>query len=459
MRDKKRNILILLIITASLVLGLSCKRKVPDTGDDPLKRTITKEFKDGCEEFNYLIDLALETHLVKTPADKEQLYKSMLTIYNNPEISKIEYSEANIKNCAYQKKHAETKDIDEKEVMRESLKVFMLNLDAHSVYCYPKCEVFNHASSKNIINQSALASNELAKASTSSRTKDFWNVDNVKVGYIKIAEFWEKSADEFGKNLSDLKAKDMDGLILDLRKNGGGYEVMGVKVASKLLKKRGSKEQDIIVAHRTRKKGIVDALDRRYDERFKNLQEPPPEKYYIEDTAGDGFYEDPLILVFDNGSASATEILIGAARDHKRAVLLGESKKTFGKGTVQVTWYVAPYTFLGGQTMVTTYEWRTPAGKWFQKDGKECDLASPSKSRRQKETRNGKGIYFEEDYGNFAIDGSNDIMNTGFIPPSNDLESVIEELRKTPVPTGDTIEYAKHLIRDWVKFKKTKSGS
>lgn len=132
------------------------------------------------------------------------------------------------------------------------------------------------------------------------------NVEYSKIdenlGYIKMNSFDENSSKEIRKALEDLKVK---GLILDLRGNPGGLLNECVDIVSEFLK-----EGDIIVST---------------DDKFGNSEVIRANKGIAEDVE--------IVILGDSGSASASEVLIGALRDNNRAVFVGE--KTFGKGLVQ----------------------------------------------------------------------------------------------------------------------------
>ncbi|MGB0405141.1 MAG: S41 family peptidase, partial [Fusobacterium sp.] len=126
-----------------------------------------------------------------------------------------------------------------------------------------------------------------------------------KVGYIKLTQFGADVDLQVSKSLEKLQNQGMQGLIFDLRNNPGGRIDQAIKIGSMFI------EKGIIVSERP-KKG-------------KEIFSEREGKYY-----GDF----PLIILINEGSASASEIVSGAVRDYKRGVLLGE--KSYGKGSVQV---------------------------------------------------------------------------------------------------------------------------
>ncbi len=128
------------------------------------------------------------------------------------------------------------------------------------------------------------------------------------IGFVRVLTFGARTADEMESALQELESKGMKSLLLDLRNNGGGYLSTARSLAGKFLK--GKK----VVCYWQGRKGIV---DRRYER-----SEPD-----------DNQRDLPLVVLVNGLSASASEIVSGAMRDHGRAKLVGE--RTFGKGTVQ----------------------------------------------------------------------------------------------------------------------------
>ena len=126
------------------------------------------------------------------------------------------------------------------------------------------------------------------------------------VGYIKLRRFGLKTAEEFRHSLEELKKQGMQKLILDLRNNGGGYFHIAVKVAGEFFQ------------------------DKRLMVYIEGAHEPRSE--YFSD--GDGVAADePLVLLINENTASASEIVAGAIQDWDRGVILG--RRSYGKGIVQ----------------------------------------------------------------------------------------------------------------------------
>lgn len=162
------------------------------------------------------------------------------------------------------------------------------------------------------------------------------------VGYIDLSTgFSYTTADEIGRSLKDLHAQGMTSLILDLRDNPGGILEQAVKVAEKFLP-----EGAVIVSQRGRFR-----IDNR-----------------IWKSANKNVETMPIVVLVNENSASASEVLAGALQDHDRALIVGE--KTFGKGLVQSVFNL-PYA--SGLTL-TTARYYTPSGRSIQRDYSDGSL-------------------------------------------------------------------------------------
>jgi carboxyl-terminal processing protease len=160
------------------------------------------------------------------------------------------------------------------------------------------------------------------------------------IGYVKLVRFAEESGEEVEASLQDLVAKGAKGIVFDLRWNHGGLLTQAVSVSGKFL------ERGKLIAY-------TQGRDRRNRSEFHSSERPalPP--------------EIPLVVVVNEGTASASEIVAGALQDSDRAVILG--KLTYGKGLVQT---LIP---LDGQSSLklTTAKWYTPAGRCIQREYEE----------------------------------------------------------------------------------------
>lgn len=171
------------------------------------------------------------------------------------------------------------------------------------------------------------------------------NVEEGDVGYIRITTFNEQTFDglkkAFEKLQSEIGAENVKGYIVDLRNNPGGLLDQAIEVSDAML------DRGAIVSTRGR-----DAEEsQRYNARTGDLSQGKP-----------------VIVLINGGSASASEIVAGALRDHRRATLLGT--RSFGKGSVQTIIPLGP----NGAIRLTTARYYTPAGISIQAKGIEPDI-------------------------------------------------------------------------------------
>jgi len=166
-------------------------------------------------------------------------------------------------------------------------------------------------------------------------------------GYLRITQFNETTPKELVARFDELRRGSggpLDGLVLDLRGNPGGVLEAGVEVADAFL------DRGLIVA----------ASGRSRDARF-----------HMDATAGDITAGARIAVLVNGGSASASEIVAGALRDHGRAVLVG--RKTFGKGSVQTILPLAD----GEALKLTTSHYYTPSGASIDGKGIVPDVVLP----------------------------------------------------------------------------------
>lgn len=174
----------------------------------------------------------------------------------------------------------------------------------------------------------------IQRGSVPVRTVDASYMVNDTTGYVRITSFGDHTYPEFLAALAKLHMDDCTSLIIDLRNNLGGYMHPAVLVANEFLP-----------AHR-----LIVYMEGRHS----------PREDYKSD--GRGMYKDiDLIVLVDEASASASEILAGALQDNDRATLIG--RRTFGKGLVQ-----APIEFRDGSMLrLTKARYYTPSGRCVQK--------------------------------------------------------------------------------------------
>jgi carboxyl-terminal processing protease len=167
-------------------------------------------------------------------------------------------------------------------------------------------------------------------------------------GYVRIAQFQERTGEEFAAALEALRKNNggiLRGLVLDLRNNPGGLLNSAVVVAGRFIDAKA--ENGLIVAT----KGRLPSANMNLTTGMNN-KEP---RY-------------PVVVLINGGSASASEIVAGALQDHKRAVILGT--QSFGKGSVQTI-----FPMRGGAGLkLTTARYYTPSGRSIQAKGITPDI-------------------------------------------------------------------------------------
>ena len=165
--------------------------------------------------------------------------------------------------------------------------------------------------------------------------------DQRNIGYIRLKQFNANAAKEMRQAAKSLEEQGAEGYVLDLRGNPGGLLEASIDIARQWL------NEGIIVSTRTRE-GIRD----------------------VRRATGSAITDKPLVVLIDQGSASASEILSGSLQDNSRAELVGQ--KTFGKGLVQAVRGLSD----GSGLTVTIAKYLTPKGTDIHKNGIEPDVTS-----------------------------------------------------------------------------------
>jgi carboxyl-terminal processing protease len=153
-------------------------------------------------------------------------------------------------------------------------------------------------------------------------------------GYIKLNKFSATTTDEFVVAMNNLKTQNIQNLILDLRGNGGGYLKSAIEISDQFLN-----DNKLIV--------------------YTEGTNDPRRNYKA--TSGGIFKEGNLVILVDEGSASASEIVSGAVQDWDRGLIIG--RRTFGKGLVQKPYFLTD----GSMVRLTTAHYFTPSGRNIQK--------------------------------------------------------------------------------------------
>jgi carboxyl-terminal processing protease len=246
------------------------------------------------------------------------------------------------------------------------------------------------------------------------------------VGYIKLDRFAQESTKEFKNALEKLQAEGMKSLILDLRSNSGGYLNTAIELVNEFLK-----ADNLIV----------------YTEGIHS----PRQEWKSTD---EGVYTDGrLVVLIDEGSASASEILSGAVQDHDRGVLIG--RRSFGKGLVQ-----RPFNLPDGAVIrLTTARYHTPTGRCIQRPyegGTEDYFKEMTKRLEHGEYYHADSIHFPDslkyktDKGRIVYGGGG-IMPDIFMPVDTSYNSKLyTNLVRKGVFNKYTVDYAM-ANRDKVK--------
>jgi carboxyl-terminal processing protease len=165
------------------------------------------------------------------------------------------------------------------------------------------------------------------------------------MGYIRITEFMEKTGDDFEQALKELEDKNMKGMILDLRNNPGGLLNMAAEIAEYFVP-----QGKLIVYTEGRHKS---------------------QDIMFFSSAKHSYQGKPLVVLVNQGSASASEIVAGAIQDWKLGIIVGE--KSFGKGSVQTIIPLGD----GSALRITTARYLTPKGQMIHGNGITPDIEAP----------------------------------------------------------------------------------
>jgi carboxyl-terminal processing protease len=221
----------------------------------------------------------------------------------------------------------------------------------------------------------------------SIRSVPYYGMAAEGIGYVRLNRFSDISADEVKEAVSDLKRKDLQGLILDLRGNPGGLLTEAVKVTNVFME-----PERLVVSI----KGKAKAQNKDFYANDKPL-----------------YPQLPLVVLVDEGSASGSEIVAGAIQDWDRGVIVGDT--TFGKGLVQTVFNMTE----GAALKLTTAKYYTPSGRCIQKpedlksDTSGIEAAAGSDSARSDSTRT-KQRYFTK--GGRVVYGDGGVAPDVYVP-------------------------------------------
>jgi carboxyl-terminal processing protease len=164
-----------------------------------------------------------------------------------------------------------------------------------------------------------------------------------KIGYLRLSQFSAKAAEELGENITKFKQQGVEGYVLDLRNNPGGLVQAGVEIARQWL-------NEGTIVYTVDRRGEIDAIE----------------------STGTALTDAPLVVLVNEGTASASEILAGALQDNGRAKLIGT--KTFGKGLIQSLFDLPN----GSGLAVTVAKYETPNHHDIHKLGITPDRVVPT---------------------------------------------------------------------------------
>ena len=239
-----------------------------------------------------------------------------------------------------------------------------------------------------------------------------------ETGYIKVNRFSAKTYEEFQAGLQKLKDQGMKKLVLDLQGNPGGYMNIAIEMADEFL----SSGKRIVSQKGKERKYNAEAVS----------------------TSKGNFEEGALIVLVNEGSASASEILAGALQDNDRALVVG--RRSFGKGLVQSPFDLSD----GSELRLTISRYYTPSGRSIQKPYEDEDEYS-----RDIISRYNHGEFFHSDSIRFndtlkyltlngrTVYGGGGIMPDYFVPLDTSLNShYLNELYTSTAIQEYTFEYA-----------------
>lgn len=259
---------------------------------------------------------------------------------------------------------------------------------------------------------------------------------DAKTGYINLRIFNETTRQEIDKALITLKKEGMQNLVLDLQGNGGGYVQSAIGVADEFLQK-----DQLVFYSEGRDKG---------------------RDYYY--TGGFGqFQEGKLVVLIDQSTASASEILTGALQDWDRAVIVG--RRSFGKGLMQ-----RPVPVFDGSVLeLTGARYYTPSGRSIQKPYKGSKYEDNALTRWQSgELADGKVFHFPDSLkyktlvNKRTVFGGGGIMPDVYVPiDTAEFNGWLQDIAASGLTSKFTFEYLDanrgsllDIYKDFASFKK-----
>jgi carboxyl-terminal processing protease len=241
-------------------------------------------------------------------------------------------------------------------------------------------------------------------------------------GYVRVSQFMEHTADDLKAALNAMVKQsglpELRGLILDLRNNPGGLLAQAVRVSDMFLKE-----------------GVIVYTDGRI--------ESQKQKFFAHGRGTEPEY--PIVILVNGGSASASEIVAGALKDHGRALILGT--QTFGKGSVQT---ITPLEN-GGALALTTALYYTKSGNSIQARGVtpdiEVEAAGAQNVEPQNSTRSPIGEIREEDIPGAIQNPSGAFEGSGALKKINKTPSIRPDLTSVNPETENLAEWERKDVQ------------
>nr|WP_321357061.1 S41 family peptidase [uncultured Draconibacterium sp.] len=254
-------------------------------------------------------------------------------------------------------------------------------------------------------------------------------------GYIKLNKFSATTTEEFATAMNELKRDGVQNLVLDLRNNGGGYLKSAIELADQFLT-----DDQLIV--------------------YTDGTNDPKREYKA--TAKGSFEDGKVVVLVNEGSASASEIVSGAIQDWDRGVIIG--RRSFGKGLVQKPFFLND----GSMIRLTTAHYYTPSGRCIQKSYEE----GISEYRKDYANRISNGemfsadsIHFDDELKHKTLVNGRDVYGGGGVMPdifvpmdTSSHYAYMNKLRRKQVTYNFVLDYVdlhrKDIAKQYPKFDK-----
>jgi carboxyl-terminal processing protease len=231
-----------------------------------------------------------------------------------------------------------------------------------------------------------------------------------KIGYIRLTQFTKLSTDELERAVTEMQATGLKGLILDLRYNPGGLLGTATEICDKFL------SEGKIVSTKA-------------DRETPNL---PKEEFAKADA--DDVKDTPMVVLVNQYSASASEIVSGAMKDHHRALIVGE--RTFGKGSVQMLF---PLSARSAYLKLTTHHYYLPLGKCIHREENSTDWGvNPDVTVEMTPEQMRAAIDSRQDM---------DVLRDANAPPEKKAEALEKVAKKDPLAQDAQLSAGLLLLR------------